>query len=157
MLIIVDIDLTLADARERIARAGKMPLRTKKAHFQKWLDSLQSAEDLLGDEPLTPLVNLIETLEATRGYKVVYLTGRSEIYRDTTQTWLRNKTFLPPGPLFMRKRGDWRSARDYKEARLLEIQDLLGLKGGIAIDDDSEGDCSAMYIKHGFVHLKVII
>ena len=38
-------------------------------------------------------------------YKIVYLSGREEIFRPQTETFLR-KFHCPPGELFMRRKGD---------------------------------------------------
>jgi hypothetical protein len=40
-------------------------------------------------------------------YRIIYLSGRSDKFRDITQNWL-TKNGAPDGPLFMRVDGDWR-------------------------------------------------
>lgn len=154
MLVLVDIDLTIADARERLEKAGLMPHRDEKAHFQRWLDTLQSDENLLQDKVIYPVKHVIEALNDF--CTIVYLTGRSEMYREATQKWL-DKNSMPFGPLHMRGKDDWRSARDYKQSVVEELKRLYEIDGGVAIDDDSEGDCGSMYQEQGFVHLKVFL
>lgn len=154
MLIVCDIDMTLADARKRLQKAGKMPHRERKATFQRWLDTLQADSALLNDAPIRSMLLLVKQLGPKN--KIIYLTGRSSHYRIVTEQWLK-RSRAPKGPLVMRAENDWRSARDYKESAIKKLK-LGGREGElIAIDDDSEGDCSSMYTKHGFVHMKVII
>lgn len=154
MLIVVDIDMTLADARPRLEKAGKMPHRDDRASFQQWLDTLQPEGSLLSDPTIPELLDLIKDVEDCN--LIVFLTGRSDIHRKETQAWLNEQEFT--GPLYMRAQDDWRSAKEFKRSSLKRIKELYGwIPGHIAIDDDSEGDCSAMYLEEGFVHLKVFI
>lgn len=147
--------MTIADARPRLRKAGKMPHRGKKAHFQRWLDRLQSDESLLADEDVFIMWLVLNSLSKGKGFiDIVYLTGRCETYRKVTEEWLKREVY-PEGRLIMRKKTDWRSARGYKEAEVKKLVKKYGT--GVVFDDDSEGDCSSMYTKHGLVHLKVFL
>ena len=151
MLVIVDIDLTLADARPRLEKAGKMPHRTH-PHFQKWLDTLQPIGALEKDPAIDTMCDLIAFLAYPTN--IVYLTGRDEKYKEETTNWL-DFNCLPVGELYMRPHGNKQSAKVYKEKVVKSLKARYGT--GVAIDDDIEGDCSEMYRKHGFVHLKVLL
>jgi hypothetical protein len=151
MLVIVDIDLTIADARPRLEKAGKMPHRTH-PHFQRWLDTLQPKGALEKDPPIPVMCDLVAFLAYPAN--IVYLTGRDSQYKDETENWL-DFHCLPKGDLYMRPHGNKQSAKAYKETIVKKLKKKYGI--GIAIDDDIEGDCGEMYRKHGFVHLKVLL
>lgn len=150
MLIICDIDGTLADLGPRLKIAGKEPKRGSRRRFQLWLDRLQSEKLLMQDKPIKAVVYFLNKSDQ----RIIYLTGRSEKYRKVTKRWLR-KIKVPVGPLIMRNDDDWRTAAGYKEEAL---QYLLGGENDsvVVIDDDASGDCAAVYRKLGLTHLKVM-
>lgn len=152
MLIICDIDGTLACLKARYAIAPE-PKRGDKKAFQKWLDKIQSDEMLLADRPINCMWDLLYDLDATK-HEIIYLTGRSEKYRKTTQYWLDMHEF-PSGKLVMRANNDWRPPAAYKEAKLKKV---IGIpkEPWLAIDDDYSNDCSEMYRRLGATHLKVM-
>ncbi len=156
-LVIFDIDGTLADIRPRSKRAGGMPPRHKRHLFQMWLDRLQTVKHLLADPVIPQTKDLCVLLDKQCFMRCVYLTGRSEKYRKATETWLRLKG-LPPLPLTMRKNNDWRSAKGYKLQEMKRLMKKHRVKGDevLVIDDDADGDCSAMYRRLGCLHLKVM-
>lgn len=157
MLLVLDIDGTLADIRPRLKKAGKMPSRKNKKEMQKWIDKLQPVKALSKDRPIRPMQELANSIRGQMSpVTLVYLTGRSEKYRRVTEEWLQKHGFFP-GPLIMRGNNDWRPARLYKEGEMKKIAEQFDSSHNvIIIDDDYDGDCSEMYRKNGWLHLKVL-
>lgn len=160
MLLIIDIDGSIADLSKRMAIAGQQPDRSNKVEFQKWLDTLQSIKSLSEDEPIYGTKHLIKYLDilnecvGKETINFVYLTGRAEKYRHVTEFWLAKHKF-PEAKLIMRNNNDWRSASEYKEDHIKELaESYVGTV--IAIDDDYDGNCSEVYKNYGITHLKVM-
>lgn len=65
-------------------------------------DTAQCANDLLN----VPVLDVIRTF-CNRGYQIIYLSGRDEEFRTLSKDWLNDHN-CPPGPLWMRARGDKR-------------------------------------------------
>ena len=158
LLVLFDIDGTVACDRRRRLEAGPRPDPSDRAVFSAWLSRLQEpAERLEQDPPLAPLAEIARLL-GRRGdrLKLVFLTGREERYRDATETWLRRQ-HLGSHRLIMRPLNDWRTAAQYKEAATLALlQESDPHAQVVVFDDDSEGDCSAVYARNGWLHLKVL-
>lgn len=154
MLIICDIDGTIANFEKRAKKAGTAPSREDRPAFQAWLDRVQNNKTLAKDEPISEVVNCVNALHES-GYKIVFLTGRSDIFRNVTMRWLMQNTNITSPILHMRTDGDWRSAAHYKESKIRAI--LKEHKGSIlAIDDDYDNDTTHVYAKYGIKHLKVM-
>lgn len=155
LFVSVDIDGTLLDVSKRMAEAGKAPDKSDMKAFQAWLDKLQPESALLTDEKFWEMLELLRVLEKDPDVYVSYLTGRSEKYRDVTLTWLQNNGF-PDFPLHMRKLEDERSAADVKRDVLTFFNSHYRPCMKLAIDDDYDGDVSAVYKELGYLHLKVM-
>lgn len=153
MLIVCDLDGTVADITSRMDKAGDAPSKRDKKAFQDWLNKLQKKSDLLSDTPIRYMQAFITTL--SKDYDIVYLTGRDEKYRDVTQRWLFENLF-PPGRLYMRPQDDIRPTKQYKEEMMLEVVKIYRDSDIVVLDDDPEGTCSLMYKQHGFVHMKAM-
>lgn len=157
MLIICDIDGTVADHFPRLEKAGKMPPRKNISACDKWLAVFQDKELLLKDTPIREVRELLLALD-NRLNIIVYLTGRSRKYEDATRNWLQMHGF-PNGQLYMRDNDDYKTPAEYKEAQLDRIINRYkrNLKKSdiIVLDDDYEKDCNKVYLKKGLVHLKV--
>lgn len=153
MLVVADIDVTLAKIDERIKQAGLRPPRFWKRGFQAWLDRLQDPHDMYEDKPQPLVLKTIQVLARSKSVDLVYLTGRSNYYRSVTRRWLR-KVGAPKAPLFMRPTGDWRKAVQFKESVMLKLQKKYGSEI-VVFDDDGDNDCHPMYKKHGWRHFKV--
>lgn len=155
MLVIVDIDGTLADLSVRYGKAPK-PAQEDKAAFQAWVDKVQDGVDMMADKPIGGMQELLHSLNHYGiDNTIVYLTGRSNKYRQLTLGWLKLHDF-PDGVLVMRKDDDWRKPSDYKEEHVQSLLLNQESKEFIALDDDYDGDCSAMYRRLGGTHLKVM-
>ncbi len=156
LLLVIDIDGTLADIRSRSVRAGSMPPREQRHLFQAWLDRLQSIRHLASDKPIPQSIHVIKLLCKSPAVKAVYLTGRSERYRKATLAWLK-KQKAPSLPLHMRALEDWRPAAEYKKEKMLEVTQGYKPNQVLVLDDDGDGDCSAMYTSLGYTHYKVLV
>lgn len=88
-------------------------------------------------------------------YDIVFLTGRSEKYRDVTERWLSDKCHINAPHLIMRDNEDWRSAAEYKDSQIKKLLKLYTPQYVLAVDDDYDGDTAAVYKSYGIVHLKV--
>lgn len=156
ILVICDIDNSIADISFRQKKAGKEPSKKNKKEFTAWLERLQCPEDLIKDPPIHHMKTLLQTIRSCDYpfVDIAYLTSRTENYRNVTSKWIHVNGF-PPGPIYMRKIDDWRGSGEYKHDTIKHLVEVYG-KAGIAIDDDPDGDTSAMYRKYGFVHLKVL-
>ncbi len=149
MLIVVDIDGTIADWSERHKQAGPEPDHRRKKTFLKWLTAIQDEKRLLAD-PQVP--SMREILHSLNGH-VVYLTARDERYRDTTLQWLEQERF-PTGELYMRSPNDWRSGAEYKADKITDLIRTIRPTSTITFDDDPTGTCAKAYRRLGILHLK---
>lgn len=153
MIAVFDIDGTLADIARRYEKAGDAPPRRNKKEFQDWLNRLQKKPDLLDDEPIACMLELAGAL--SQKYKVVYLTGRDEKYREVTTMWLFKKGF-PPGDLMMRPHDDMRVTNEYKEEQMIEVVKKHEDNHIIVFDDDPEEKCAEVYKRHGWTWLRAM-
>lgn len=125
MIVIVDIDGTLADISHRIKYIQSDP-----KDWDKFYDNM------VNDSPIYDVCIAVIALAAS--YRIVYITGRPLSHKRQTLDWLQ-RYMLPTGYLFMRSIGDRR--QDYivkKELYEREVKSLLPLHGGkvhLAIED----------------------
>ena len=127
-LVLVDIDDTLAVVSDT---------RRKFSENEDW-DKVGDS-DVTVDEPINQVMAMVKILMDS-GYKIIFLTGRSDTLRPGTMIWL-NKHFgefgndLSGTRLFMRKSGDIRSNLDVKKSLLdeynIDLDDVL-----MAFEDD---------------------
>jgi len=155
MIVVCDIDGTIADISTRIAYAGKQPSewvrRWFPKRFQHWLDLLQSDKSLMSDRPIPGMVRLLRCLDTQ--YTIVYLTGRSCEYRAVTKAWLEKNCF-PEGHLIMRHISSFETAAELKERHMERI--ASGHSEVIIFDDDGDETCAEMYRRNGWTHLKAM-
>jgi phosphoglycolate phosphatase-like HAD superfamily hydrolase len=119
VLAVFDIDGVVADVRHRLHHL-------RRHHWHRFFDDADS-------DPLLPEGAALVADLASR-HEIVWLTGRPDWLRDTTQEWLRRHQ-LPGDELHMRSTGDYRPARSYK----MEVLRALGERGIAAlVDDDGE-------------------
>jgi hypothetical protein len=120
VIAVFDIDGVVADVRHRLH------------HLNRW-GSWSAFFDEADADPLLAEGQRLVTELAGR-HDIVWLTGRPEWLRDTTEHWLERHG-LPGHELHMRPGGDYRPARIYK----LDVLRRLRPRGVAAlIDDDSE-------------------
>lgn len=154
MLLAMDIDGTLCCIKERMKNAGDAPDKSDMPAFQAWLDKLQPIEALMRDKVIAELQMLLNSVNLG-AIELVYVTGRSDKYLQVTKDWLKQKGF-PDAPLHMRKNGDERSAAAVKKDILTFLNEHYRGRIKLAIDDDYDGDVSAVYKELGYLHLKVM-
>jgi phosphoglycolate phosphatase-like HAD superfamily hydrolase len=119
---VVDLDGVVADVRHRLHHV------TGRGGPKDWPAFFAAA----GDDPL--LDEGARTVHALAdAYDIVYLSGRPERLRTTTEEWLRRHG-LPPGPVLLRPDGDFRPARRYKLQALDELAESRTV--ALLVDDD---------------------
>jgi phosphoglycolate phosphatase-like HAD superfamily hydrolase len=107
-LAVLDVDGVLADVRHRLHHVERKP--------KDWPAFFRAMDD---DPPLEQGVAAAQELEAA-GHRIVYLTGRTETYRDLTLAWMRRHG-LPDGTLVMRGTDDRTPARMFKPQALRRL------------------------------------
>lgn len=97
MVIIVDIDGTIADTKER----ARKYLETRPKDWDKFYDSCSE------DKPIKGVIDVVQHLEQTN--YVIFVSGRRESCRKDTVEWInRNLPFLLRYSLYLRDNGDTR-------------------------------------------------
>jgi phosphoglycolate phosphatase-like HAD superfamily hydrolase len=120
VLAVFDIDGVVADVRHRLHHLEGR---------RSWMAFFRDAAE---DELLADGARLVHDLGAE--HDVVWLTGRPEWLRGTTEDWLAEHG-LPGTELHLRPEGDYRPARLYK----VQVLRRLSPRGIAAfIDDDPE-------------------
>lgn len=140
LVLVCDLDNTLANGLRRFEVAGNEPDRNDKDNYTKWLEAVQNAESLLADEPVLPVLLLLQELDRA-GTPIIYLTSREERWRDISKAWLQ-RVKAPSGPLIMRPNGDWRSSGQFKGDILRAEQEKYANLEFLMLDDDPRGDVS---------------
>jgi len=152
---IIDIDQTCANPAKRFAKAGSMPDRKNKAAFQQWLDHAHNPELLHLDEPVIPVLKVVQGLVKQKDVTLYYLTGRAEDQREETEKWLWLHHF-PEAPVLMRENNDWRGPHRYKSEHIKKLFEAHEGEMFAALDDDYAGDCEPMYRNREILFLKVV-
>lgn len=119
--VIVDIDGTITEVDYR-----RRHLLTKPKNWEAF-----NAEMHL-DRPRTAILQLIRILEEN-GSRIVLCTGREEIYREVTESWLK-KHDVPNHALYMRVTKDYRSDEVVK-SELLDQVLIDGFQPWLVVDD----------------------
>lgn len=110
--IIVDLDGTLCDVEHRVH------------HVQKKIKDWKSFNELMIHDELNHwCFELMEAMSA-RGYKIIFVTGRGEANRPSTEAWL-SKHKVVYEHLFMRGLLDNREDSDVKESLYFEMVEEL--------------------------------
>ena len=125
MLVICDIDGTLFNNEHR---AEFIP--QDKSHSDNWR---RFNELHIYDEPIQYRIKFLRLLAMMPGVRIVYITGRSDEFRDETIARL-NLVQAPKGNLYMRQSDDHRKAADVK---IDIIRRAIGHDGFALIDDDA--------------------
>ncbi|MGZ3787392.1 MAG: phosphatase domain-containing protein [Bacteriovorax sp.] len=105
--ILVDLDGTLCDVEHRVHH-----VRGKKKNWKEF------NELMVHDQLNHWCFELMEAMMA-RGYKVIFVTGRGEPFREPTEAWL-HKHNVKYEHLYMRAAIDFREDSDVKEEIYLE-------------------------------------
>lgn len=120
MVAVIDIDGVLADVRHRLRHVATSP-KNWRAFFAGAHDDPLLAE---GEETVRRLAEV---------YDLVYLSGRPEWLREVTETWFRRHD-LPPGPLLLRPREDFRPSSLFKVQALRHLATTRTVV--VIVDDD---------------------
>jgi acid phosphatase class B len=100
--IIVDLDGTLTNVEHRVHHVRLDPKNWKEFN------------DLMIHDPIHSWCSELIFAMKARGYKIIFVTGRGEDYRDQTESWLK-KHQVNYDELYMRKVNDFREDADVKE------------------------------------------
>ena len=122
--IIVDLDGTMSDPRHRLHYI----LGEKK----DWhLFNKSSSQD-----PVNIWCKaIVLSIYKFSGTKIIFLTGRTEDFINDTAEWIKDKTDINQYTIFMRKKGDYRPADEFKkEIYETHIKDNYNVL--FALDDD---------------------
>ena len=125
MIIACDIDGTLFNNEHR---AEFIP--QDKSHADNWR---RFNELHIYDEPIQYRIKFLRLLAMMPGVRIVYITGRSDEFRDETIARL-SLVQAPKGNLYMRPCDDHRKAADVK---IDIIRRAIGHDGFALIDDDA--------------------
>ncbi len=118
---IFDIDGTIADLSHRLPHIQKEP--------KDWRSFFASVS---ADAPIYHIITLVIDV-ALAGATIIYVSGRSDECRASTEAWLRRHA-LPEGKVYMRKEGDHRPDHQVK-VELLEQLRADGHNPVMAFDD----------------------
>ena len=124
MLVVFDIDGTLADNHHRVHHVKSKP--------KNW----PAYDAAIPDD--TAIWPMAETFRALRlaGYDIIFVTGRSERSRKDTVKWLdENDLHNSFSKIYMRPDGDYRSDDIVKSEILDQIIKEYGFKPDIWFDD----------------------
>lgn len=100
--IIVDLDGTLCDVEHRVHHVRSKP--------KNWSAFNQAMDQ---DKPYFWCIELIAAMQA-RGYKIYFVTGRDENFREMTSAWLKLH-HVSYDHLYMRADQDFREDSEVKE------------------------------------------
>jgi hypothetical protein len=148
MLVVFDIDMTIANGTRRALAAGPEPDRAKDpARYEAWKNAINA-----GVEHDMPIPGMLELVTAMADYNAVYLTARGSDLRSQTRDWLKANGF-PDLMLFMRAQSDFRSSAKFKE---YVIQKLIVAEheSVIVVDDDERGELAKVCKLRGWTMLK---
>lgn len=118
MLLIFDIDGTLADCSARLVHIKGTGKKNWKAFF----------DGMANDLPIKEMVQLHDRLAMLPQVQIVYCTGRPEVYRDVTLRWLKSNvvvSIVHDLLLFMRPEKDNRPDYIVKVELLKKIKEEI--------------------------------
>ncbi len=110
---VFDIDGTVADNSARTKWVEQTPKDWKKYN-----------ETMAYDKPIADIIELLQTLDNGIS-KIIFCTGREEVYREVTEKWLRNQD-ITWNALYMRPAKDYRSDSIVKVELLNQIRQDFG-------------------------------
>jgi hypothetical protein len=149
MLVVIDIDGTIADGTRRFAYAGPEPDRERDvAAYEAWKTKVNA-----GIEHDSPVPGMKEFVCAVAD-QAVYMTARGSSLRAPTREWLRHNGF-PDLLIIMRAEEDYRPSAKYKEwaiERLLTAEH----ESVVVCDDDERGELQAVCARRGWTFLKAV-
>lgn len=145
MIVVFDIDGTLADNKHR-AHLIEGP----KKDWDKFYDPQLVAKDPL-IEGTKEILFFMQELK----YQIIFLTGRPESLRMTTEAWLKEHLNITVSEetLLMRANGNFTKARDYKREQLTDLRSRNAMHNSCFIFVDDDWRNRDMYVEFGlFFH-----
>lgn len=150
IVLVVDIDGTVADSRERELEVerkfGTDPDHWKDPELNEFLDS----QDITKDKVI-PGAELLPEVARAMNADIIFLTGRSERSRHDTRKWLQDNLLAHPDmPLFMRPDEDYRPGGECKgDVFRSQVLPLYEGRQFVFLEDDPS--CLRVYRHHGIV------
>lgn len=111
---VFDIDGTVADNSARTKWVEQTPKNWKKYN-----------ETMADDKPIGDIISLVDVFADRADSRIVFCTGREEVYREVTEKWLRDND-IPFNALYMRSVKDYRSDSIIKVELLNQIRKDFG-------------------------------
>jgi phosphoserine phosphatase len=124
MLVVFDIDGTVADIQHRIHWIKNKP--------KNWVAFDAAAAH---DKVIIPIRNVYLNMTYDGHNTILFVTGRNEKTRKQTEQWLQDNSFTGYTKLFMRKAADYRSDVIVKQEILNQIINEFGQKPDIVFED----------------------
>lgn len=133
MLILFDIDGTIADCNHRLPY-----IKNKPKNWKRFFDTM--GDDL----PIKVMIDTYHALYRRGTNTIILLTGRPESHREMTEAWLKsaleidnegNKYIQPWAKLYMRAKKDHSPAHEMKRKALSDIMLDFGKLPDLAFDD----------------------
>lgn len=148
MLIVVDIDGTVADGTKRFHKAGPEPDRSNRDDYDRWVHIVNTGIE--NDSVVWNMKEFVNTFSLASYHKVVFLTSREEKLRSITNTWLSKNGFSNYS-LVMRPTGCYDDTATLKERAIQFLAEGLPV---IVVDDDEPGTLETVCKNHGWTFLK---
>jgi len=134
MILVLDIDGTLADASHRAPAVGNW--RMTLTEWDKFFD-----HDLVTQDPPLPLTQDVLPRLVEQFDKVIFLTGRPQHLRETTAAWLQEHYGIRPSEdeLFMRPNDSNMHSRTLKRSILKnQVLPIYGDAEMVFVDDEDK-------------------
>lgn len=153
VLLIIDIDGTISNGKDRFTAAGPEPSRSDREVYQAWVGRVQDKHSLLADEPVPGMSELIYGFIEGGFNDAVYLTSREYKWAGVTMEWLAKNNF-PSLELVMRGETDYRESADFKEDKIKRLLKSYQCETAVVLDDDEKGTIEDMCKRNRYTFLK---
>ena len=143
--VVVDLDGTVADCTHR--------LHYIQGETKDWCAFYKECAN---DKPIDSMIDMVRALNE-RMFYIIFLTGRSEVARELTQTWLSDNLLWDYVALLMRPEGDYREDSVVKIELLNKFVEtnLESNKDNIAFVLDDRSSVVKAFRKEGYKVLQV--
>jgi uncharacterized HAD superfamily protein len=149
MVVIIDIDGTICNAKRRFEKAGPEPIRDNVEAYNHWVKTVN--EGCEHDEPVPGMSEICWAMKYSIS-RVVYLTSRTESLRKKTEEWLSNHNF-PDLKVKMRPEDNFQETWKFKLEAIKRLR-RHAKEQVLVIDDDEHGTIENMCKLNGFTFLK---
>ena len=145
--VICDIDGTIANNDHRSGFVDRVVL----AEVGNKPDWIKYNSLMAGDMPKLKIIQVFRMLTVVQGLKGVLLTGREDVYRDVTLTWLEEHS-VEHDALYMRAAKDYRPDNIIKKELLAQAM-ADGFEPWLFLDDSNS--VVKMWRDNGYTCLQV--